>query len=204
MRFSSPRNRSSSSVLIDLLSLDQDRNHSTSIQLECAMTQDPQNGRNLPRVRSDRNKGLLLTRAEEDLSQGLRTSNILRTTRFRHHTIPQLVLLGEALLNRPRGEQVMNIATTAPVVTSVDADSLPEKLLDSRLEFRAPLGQMQARECQVGSLQGASQGTNVVVIGSVDALVVNLFLPESVCAQGLGNTILCERGIGPGCRTIAV
>lgn len=105
MRLSSPRNRSSSRLLTRLLRLHQHRNHSTSIQLESPVSQDPQNRRNLTRMRSNRNKRLLLRRrAKENLTQRRRTSNILRATSLRRHAIPQLILFAETLLNGPRRE----------------------------------------------------------------------------------------------------
>lgn len=74
----------------------------------------------------------------------------------------------------------MDIAAAATVVTGVDADSLAEQLLDCRLEARAAFGQIQAREGVVCGLQSAGQRADIVVVWSVDALLVDLFLPECV------------------------
>lgn len=98
----------------------------------------------------------------------------------------------------------MDITPAATVVASVDADSLAEELFDGRFEARAAFGQIQACEGQVGGLQGAGQWADIVVVWSVDALLVDLFLPKCVGSQGLGDTIVCERGVGPGRCAIAV
>lgn len=52
---------------IHLFSLDQDRNHSTSVQVERPVTQDPQDGRYLTRVRGYRYKEIVLFRRLENL-----------------------------------------------------------------------------------------------------------------------------------------
>lgn len=98
----------------------------------------------------------------------------------------------------------MDVATAATVVAGVNADSLAEKFLDRRFEARATFRQIQACEGQIGSLQSAGQWADIVVVGCVDALLVDFFLPECTCGQGLRDTVFRERGIGPGCRAIAV
>lgn len=102
-------------------------------------------------------------------------------TGFCHHSIPQFVLFGEALFDGPRRIHIANVTAAAAVVTSVNADSFAEKLIDGWFEGRATMGQVQASEGQVCSLQRASQGADVVGVWCMDSLFIYFFLPKMIC-----------------------
>lgn len=141
MRAHLPRHRRCDGGLAsDPLSLDQHRNNSTGIQLEGPVTNNPQNRRDFTRMRRNRHKRLLLGQSKENIPQCLGTPNILCATGLTSHAIPQLIHLGEPVLNGPVREQVVDVAATATVVTGVDADTFAEEFLDGRLEVRAVLG----------------------------------------------------------------
>lgn len=135
-------------------------------------------------------KGFLLgTSSEEDIAQRRCTTDILRAASLRGHAVPQLVVLCEALLDAPSREQVLDVALTAAVVAGVDADALAEEFLDLRLECRGVVGQVQAGEGVVGGLEGTGQRGDVVVVWGVDALLVDLLLPEVVCDERLIDAV---------------
>jgi hypothetical protein len=90
------------------------------------------------------------------------------------------------------------------VVAGVNADALAEEFLDHRLEIGRAVGQIQAIEGVIGGLEGTSQRGDVVVIRSVDALLVDLLLPEVVSDEGLVDAISGQGGIVPGCGVVAV
>lgn len=153
-------------------------------------------------MRRNRHKRLLLGQSKENLSQCLGTANILRATSLSRHAIPQLILLGEPMLNRPVREQVVDVAATTAVVTGVDADSFAEEFLDGRLEFRAVLGQVQVPESYVGGLQSACQWADIVLVWGVDSLFIYLLLPELICYERLGDTAGGEGRVCPACCAI--
>lgn len=146
MRTHLPRHRRGCRFLVNLLSLDQHRNNSTGTQLEGPVSNNPQNRGDFTRVRRNRDKRLFLGRSKEDFPQSLGTPNILRATRLSRHAIPQLILLGEPMLNGPVREHVVDVAATTAVIAGVDADSFTEVFLHGRLEGRAVFGHVQARE----------------------------------------------------------
>lgn len=86
----------------------------------------------------------------------------------------------------------------------MNADALAEEFLDHRLERGRAGGQVQAIEGVIGGLKGAGQWGDVVVIRSVDALLVDLLLPEVVSDEGLVDAVGGQGGIVPGCGVVAV
>lgn len=85
----------------NLFSPDQHRNDRAGTQLKGPVSNNPQNRRDFTRMRGNRHKRLLLGGSRENLPQSLGTANILRATRLSRHAIPQLILLGEPMLNGP-------------------------------------------------------------------------------------------------------
>ena len=99
------------------------------------MANDTQDRRDLARVGSHAHKGLLLGAArEEHVAQRVRTTNVLGTVGLCGDAVPQLVVLGEALLDAPARELLLDKGFAAAVVAGVDADALAEELLDLGLE----------------------------------------------------------------------
>jgi len=203
----SPSNRRSSSLSLSVpLGLNKHGNNSTGIQAESTVSHNAQDRRNLSRVRSNRNERILLarSRSEEDLVEHGRATNVLRGASLGRNAVPELVFFAETLLNGPLGEEVVDVAAGMAVVAGVDADSLAEELFDEGAEFGGALRELQVCEGVVGGLEGAGQWADEVVIGCVDTLLVDLFLPEVVGDQGLVDTVIGELGVHPGCGAVAV
>lgn len=201
MRTNSPRHSGSSrSSSLNPLRLNKHRDNSTSTQTESSVSQDTQDRRDLAGVAGHTDKGILLAASsEEDLAQRGGRADILRSAGLSGNAVPELVVLGETALDAPGGEQVLDVGLAAAVVAGVDADALAEKLLDQRLEGGSAVGQVQAVEGVVGGLEGAGQWGDVVVVWSVDALLVDLLLPEVVGDEGLVDAVGGQGGIVPGC-----
>lgn len=75
----------------------------------------------------------------------------------------------------------MNVAAVVAVITGMNADPFAEELFDGWFEGRAAMGQVQASEGQICSLQRASQGANVVGVWCMDSLFIYFFLPKVIC-----------------------
>lgn len=143
MRANSPRDSGSRSARLHLLRLNKHRNNSTSLQTERAVANDTQDRRDLARVGSHAHKGLLLGAArEEHVAQRGRTTNVLGTAGLGGDAVPQLVVLGEALLDAPARELLLDVGLAAAVVAGVDADALAEEFLDLGLEGGGLAGQV--------------------------------------------------------------
>lgn len=206
MGASSPRDSSGSrSGSLHLLGLNKHRDNSTSIQTETAVSKDTQDRGNLAGVASHTHKGLLLgALCEENLTQSGSTASVLSSAGLGHDSVPQLVVLGETLIEGPAGEQVLDVALAAAVVAGVDADTLAEELLDQGSELRGVVGQVQAVEGVVGALEGAGQRGGKVVVGGVDVLLVDLLLPEVVCDERLVDAVGGQGSVVPGGGAVAV
>lgn len=83
-------------------------------------------------MRSNRNKGFLLTRlpCEKYLTKGLGTPFILRGTRFGCDPVPEFVFLRETGFDGPLWEEGVYVGFIVAVVAGVDADSFAEELFD--------------------------------------------------------------------------
>jgi hypothetical protein len=169
------------------------------------VSQNTQYRRNLAGVASHTNKGLLLgALREENLTQRGSTASVLSSAGLGGDAVPQLVVLGETLLDGPAGEQVLDVALAAAVVAGVDADALAEELLDQGSELRGIVGQVQAVEGVVGGLEGAGQRGGEVVVWGVDVLLVDLLLPEVVGDERLVDAVGGQGSVVPGGGAVAV
>lgn len=187
MRASSPRNRGSSRGALLLLSLDQNGNNSTSIQTERTMPQNPQDGADFSRMRGHGNIGFPFAGlAEEYLRESLGTTRVLGVASLGRNTVPEVVFLGEAGLNRPVREHGVNVGLAVAVVAGVDANTLAEEFFDNRGEGGRAAGQVQAIEGEIGGLEGTGQRADDVGVGSVHSLFFDELLPEVVGNKGLG------------------
>lgn len=139
----------------------------------------------------------------EDLVQDLLAAGVLGVGRFGRDTVPELVVLGEAGLDLPGGEERVDVGFRATVVAGVDADAFPEQFFDGWDE-RVVRRQLQARERQVGRLQTPGQRRCVVRLRVRDLLDRDLMGPEVVGDQGLGNAVVVEVGVIPGVGGVAV
>jgi hypothetical protein len=118
------------------------------------VSKNTQDGRNLAGVASHTDKGFLLGAfREENLTQRGSAADVLSSAGLGGNSIPQLVVLGETILDGPAREQVLDVALAAAVVAGVDADALAEEFLDQGSEFRGVVGQVQAVEGVVGGLE---------------------------------------------------
>jgi hypothetical protein len=87
-------------------------------------------------MRRNRNNSLILLRRrrKKNLIQRCRASHILRRARFTRYPVPKFIILGETGLNCPLGKQVVDIASTRPVIAGVNADTFTEKFFDEGVE----------------------------------------------------------------------
>ena len=97
----------------------------------------------------------------------------------------------------------MDIRLTAPPITRVPTNPLPEQLLHRRHK-RMRFGETQPAECDVGSRQTTGQRTCVVALWRGNLLLRNFLLPERVDRLRLLDPRGCQMGIGPNHRSIAV
>lgn len=207
MRVNSPcrRRNNSTSFRLDLLRLNKHRNDSTSVQTESAVSNNIQDRPDLTRVAGHTDKGIILAaRREENLAQHGSAADILGGAGLLGDAVPQLVVLRETVLDAPGREQVLDVGLAVAVVAGVDADALAQEFLDHGLERGGAVGQLQAGEGVVGGLEGTGQRGDIVVVWGVDALLLDLLLPEVVRDEGLVDAVGGQGGVGPGGGAVAV
>ena len=154
------------------------------------MANNSQDGADLTRVACHTHEEMLLAaRGEEDFPQSLGTTSILSRAGLRGDSIPQLILVGEVLLDMPFGEELVNITLAAAVVTSVDANTLAEKLLHDGLKLCRVTGEVQPGKGIVGSLERASERRDIIIIRSMNLLLFNELLPKVVGGECLIDAI---------------
>lgn len=117
--------------------------------------------------------------------------------------VPELVELGEAVLDGVGREQGGNVRAAAAPVARVDADPLAEQLLDRR--YKGVLGrQVQAAKGQVRRGCAPVHGARVVGAWRGHLLVCELRPPKVVGLGGLGNSGFGQVGICPRHGAVAV
>lgn len=80
-------------------------NNSSSTQTKSPVSHNPQNGRDLPRMRGNRHKRILFPRPrEKHFTQCFSASHILRSARLSRNPVPELVFVSESCLDRPLWE----------------------------------------------------------------------------------------------------
>lgn len=160
-----------------------------------------QNRSNLPRM--TRNRDIRIPIMREHIIQHSSTPHILSTIRLSRRCIPQGILLRKALLERPPGIILSNPRLVIPPITSMHANSLSKKLLDSGYEQMAPR-QVKPIKRHLCSMQTSSQRRHVVALRRGDLLLADFGSPEimrylRLCHSGVSQ--LCVR---PHYRAIAV
>lgn len=128
---------------------------------------------------------------EKDLIQYFFRAHRLRRRRLARDPVPQLVALGEARLKAPGRERSLDDSPVAAPVARVDADVLAEFLQDQGRELGRAGGQAQSLERDLRRLQRPEQGTDEVAVRGVDALLINLPLPEVARLPGLRDAVAC-------------
>ena len=136
MRVCSPSQASSRHSLVKGLSLNEHRDNSTSTQTKTTMTEHTQQRRDFAGVAGHRDKktvarGLAVAffgvvEFVEDLVEHFLWAYGLGSAGFLGYAVPVLIVLNEAFLDSPFGEEVVDICLALSVVAGVDADPLAQ------------------------------------------------------------------------------
>lgn len=140
---SNTRRRNRLRITTLLLSPNKNRNNSPSTKTKSPMSQNPQDRRDLTRMRRNRDESIILLRLvrEKYLVQGCHTPYILRSTSLPRNPVPKFILLTESLLNTPLGEEVIDVSFASTVVACMNAYSLAEKFFYEGIEWCCVCGE---------------------------------------------------------------
>lgn len=144
---------------VDEPRLDQDRDDLPRRQPESTVVQRGEQLGDLARVARDAEPRLVV--GAEHIVEDLLRARRLRVVRLALVRAPQLVLLGEALLELELGEHVLDVRPVRAPVARVHRHALAEALLDDRHE-RPVLGDLDVAKRHVGGDGAARQRARVV------------------------------------------
>lgn len=140
--------------LILPLRLDKHRNRLACREAESPVPKHGQDGRDLARVTRDGQPGRVVLAedlVEHDLCAGRLAGGVLA-----RDAVPVGVLLREAWLELPRGEEAGDVRAVGATVACVDANTLAEELLYSWRE-RSIHGEIKAAKCDIRGIETPSQ-----------------------------------------------
>jgi hypothetical protein len=161
---------------------------------------DSHQTRNSARVTSQTQHAGILTLIRENLLQQPKSPHIMLIMRLAMIRLPQLILLGKALLNRPLRLRSMNLRPRAPPIARMLAHNLSRHLLNRRphtLHSRASPFQMR-------SLQAPHQRARHPRVRHRHFLVFELLREESACVAGLLLADCGEVRVDPVAGSVAV
>lgn len=173
---------------MNLLGLDEHGDDLAGGKLKGAVVERRQQLANLTRVASDADPGGVV--AGEDVVKHVLAAGQLVLGGLALDAGPQLVALGEALLEAEPGAEGADVRLVGAVVARVDADALAERLLDDGQEA------VRAREGQVGKRlargdDAAGQRRRVVRLKVGHAVLL-----EARLKVGVGLVGLLQAGVG--------
>lgn len=163
------------------------------------MAQDAEDALDLARVAGDADPGAVVV-AEDVVEHDLAALG-LRRRGLGERAVPQLVVLGEAVLELEPREHGFDVRLGGAPVAGVDADALAEELLDRRHEL---VGQVQAVEGEVCRRRAAVQRAGVERARRRHLLGCELALPEGVGLGRLRDSVGGEVRVRPGDSTVAI
>lgn len=190
--------------LCDELGLYEDGNDLAGGEAERAVVQDAEDAGNLARVAGQADPGAGVV--GEDVVNDLAAAGALAVAGLAlalGGAAPELVGLGEALLEAEVGEHAGNGGLVGAAIAGVDGDALAEELLDDGGEGEGG-GRGQVAKGGLGSLSAAGERGAVVGLKGGHAALLPAVLEEGVCLVGLDEALVGELGVGPGGGAVAV
>lgn len=186
---------------LDLLGLDQDRDHGASDETEGPVTDGSEQSRDGARMGGHGDVGAVVMR--EDVVQQLLQTGGLRGVALAEVRAPERVLFGEAGfegVGRVRGvDDGLGLTT----VTGVDADGLTQELLHLGDE-RPAAGEVDALECDLGRFEAPRERAGVVTLGYWDLLLSDLLLPEAIGDHRLLPAVVGDVGVIPDYSSVTI